>query len=428
MSSTTHGRFSLTPRALARAFDRMILNACRAATARVDNGLLHLTMPSGEQAALGRIAAGRKDAAEAALAVNRYAVLPKSLARASIGFAEAYSAGDIDSPDLAAVIRFFVDNEAALTRAGRGSFKVRSSDKRWHAQRDNTRDGSRSNIAAHYDLGNAFYALWLDPSLTYSSAIFAGVDDTLEHAQTRKLDRIIAALDLKPGQTVLEIGCGWGALAERIAKTTGAHVTAITLSAEQLSYARQRIAQAGLEDRVDLRFQDYRDVTGCFDRIVSIEMIEAVGEAHWPTYFSTLQQRLTPGGHAIVQAIVIAPERYAHYRSKPDFIQRYIFPGGMLPTEPILARQAQLADLTYAPVDRFGQSYVRTLAAWRERFEAAWPQLADLGFDERFRRMWRYYLIYCEVAFERRVTDVGLYRFDKLQRPSTEPAKATPAA
>jgi cyclopropane-fatty-acyl-phospholipid synthase len=413
---TAGRRIDLRPKALTRALDRVILGVCRATLARVDGGLLHLSMPSGERAAVGHHhpdAARAHDAPRApdpVLAFANYGVFWKSLRRGSIGFADAYMDGDVDTPDLAAVFRWFIENQPRLTRAGRGHFKVRARDKSWHAGRDNTRDGSRANIAAHYDLGNTFYAPWLDPSMTYSSAIYAGPNEDLEQAQSNKLDAIVAALDLRPGLRVLEIGCGWGALAERIART-GAHVTGITVSAEQLRWAQRRIADAGLDAQADIRFQDYRDVTGTFDRIVSIEMIEAVGEAHWPTYFRTLHDRLAPGGHAIVQAITIAPERFDHYRSKPDFIQRYIFPGGMLPTEAVLAAQAAAVDLGFTPVRRFGQSYVRTLAAWRERFELAWPTLAAQGFDERFRRMWRYYLVYCEVGFALGATDVGLYRF-----------------
>lgn len=189
------------------------------------------------------------------------------------------------------------------------------------------------------------------------------------------------------------------------------HVTALTISDAQLEATRARIASAGLTDRVDVRLCDYRDVTGTFDRIVSIEMIEAVGEAHWPSYFRTIADRLQPGGHAVVQAITIPDRFFDDYRRTPDFIQRYIFPGGMLPTESVMAAQAAAVGLAYAPIDRFGASYARTLAAWRDRFEAAWPQLSTMGFDERFRRMWLYYLTYCEVGFDQSLTDVGLYRF-----------------
>ncbi len=321
-------------------------------------------------------------------------------------------AGDINTPDLGDVFRFFLANKRDLNDAGRGHFKVRFGDKLWHKRRDNSRTGSRRNISAHYDLGNAFYAPWLDASMTYSSAIYAAPNETLEAAQARKLDAIVAALDLKPGMRVLEVGCGWGALAERIARA-GAHVTAITVSAEQLAYAQARIADAGLCDRAHAMFCDYRDIQGSFDRIVSIEMVEAVGEAHWPAYFGMLRDRLKPGGHAVLQAITIHPDRFEAYRAKADFIQRYIFPGGMLPTPERLNIEASDAGLAFRPLQTFGQSYARTLAVWRERFEAAWPALTAFGFDERFRRMWLYYLIYCEIGFEQGATDVGLYRFER---------------
>jgi cyclopropane-fatty-acyl-phospholipid synthase len=392
---------------LARRRDRVILSACRRATRDLVNGRLRLTMPSGESTVLGR---GGSDQTVAAVSLTNFRVFWKALRRGSIGFAEAYMAGDINTPDLGNVFRFFLANKSDLNAAGRGHFKVRLGDKLWHKRRDNSRTGSRRNIAAHYDLGNAFYAPWLDASMTYSSAIYAVANETLEAAQNRKLDAIVAALDLQPGMRVLEVGCGWGALAERIARA-GAHVTAITVSAEQLAYAKARIADSGLRDRAAIEFCDYRDVQGSFDRIVSIEMVEAVGEAHWPTYFGMLHDRLKPGGHAVLQAITIHPDRFEAYRAKADFIQRYIFPGGMLPTPEGLGKQASAAKLGFSTIQTFGQGYAHTLAAWRERFEAAWPALSPLGFDERFRRMWLYYLIYCEVGFEQGATDVGLYKF-----------------
>ncbi len=392
---------------LGRRRDRAILAVCKAATRRLANGRIRLTLPSGESAVLG---SGGSDAAMAAVSLANFRVFAKSLRRGSIGFAEAYMAGDINSPDLGNVFRFFISNQRTLTTAGRGHFKVRLGDKLWHKQNDNTRTGSRRNIAAHYDLGNAFYAPWLDASMTYSSAIYGAQNDTLEVAQTRKLDAIVAALDLTPGMRVLEIGCGWGALAERLARA-GADVTAITVSQEQFAHTQARIAAAGLSDQVTVAFCDYRDVTGTFDRVVSIEMVEAVGEAHWPTYFNVLHDRLKPGGHAVLQAITIHPDRFENYRAKADFIQRFIFPGGMLPPPERLGAEARSAKLHFTPIETFGESYAKTLAAWRDRFEAAWPVLAPLGFDERFRRMWIYYLSYCEIGFEQGATDVGLYRF-----------------
>jgi cyclopropane-fatty-acyl-phospholipid synthase len=400
-------RLNLPLPQLRRRRDRAILAVCHAATRNLTRGRIRLTLPTGESAVLGT---GGNDASVASVTLENFRVFGKSLRRGSIGFAEAYMAGDINTAELGNIFRFYLANFDALHQAGRGQFKVRLPDKFWHKRRDNSRTGSRRNISAHYDLGNAFYAAWLDTSMTYSSAIYATPHDTLEAAQNRKLDAVVAGLELKPGMRVLEIGCGWGALAERIARA-GAHVMAITVSEAQLADAKARIVRADLQDKVDVRFCDYRDVEGTFDRVVSIEMIEAVGEGHWPAYFGVVHNRLKPGGHAVLQAIT--PDRFEAYRAKADFIQRYIFPGGMLPTTARLEQEAAAASLTVSTLQTFGRSYAHTLVAWRERFEAAWPSLAPLGFDERFRRMWLYYLTYCEVGFEQGATDVGLYRFSR---------------
>ena len=314
--------------------------------------------------------------------------------------------------DLKALFEFYLANEAAITRAMPHVNDTRSADRSHHLSRANTRAGSRRNIADHYDLGNAFYSLWLDPSMLYSSGIYRDADDTLEAAQAEKLARILESLELSGGETLLEIGCGWGALATAAAQAN-ARVTAITISAEQLAGARSRIAEAGVADRAEVRFEDYRDTTGTFDRLVSIEMIEAVGEENWPLFFGTVSNRLKPGGSAVIQAITIHEDAFARYRENPDFIQRYIFPGGMLPTVELMTERAGDARLAFETVERFGMSYALTLAEWRRRFEAAWPEIAKLGFDERFRRMWRYYLVYCEIGFERGLIDVGLYRLRK---------------
>ena len=245
--------------------------------------------------------------------------------------------------------------------------------------------------------------------MSYSSALYARPGDTLEDAQTTKQDRIIEALDARPGERVLEIGCGWGGMAERLARR-GCHVTGLTLSPAQLDYARNRVAAAGLADRVDLRLQDYRDVDGTFDRIVSVEMIEAVGQDYWPAFFRCLRDRLKAGGTAVVQAITIADDRFASYARHPDFIQRYIFPGGMLLSPGLMLRQSEAAGLTCATDLLFGASYAETLAEWKRRFEAAWTAIAADGFDESFKRKWIYYLAYCAGGFRSGAIDVGLYR------------------
>ena len=285
-------------------------------------------------------------------------------------------------------------------------------DRFWHKRRDNTHKGSRRNIAAHYDLGNAFYAQWLDPGMTYSSAKYLAPDASLEAAQDEKYRTILDQLALKPGDRLLEIGFGWGGLAER-AIARGTHVTGLTLSAQQLAYTQDRLSRSGVADKSDLRFQDYRDVRGTFDAIASIEMIEAVGEAHWPHYFKTLSDRLKPGGVAAVQAITIDERYFESYRRQADFIQRYIFPGGMLPTVTRMGLEAQRAGLSFETVDRFGASYAVTLDVWRERFRMRWPEIKAQGFDERFRRMWEYYLTYCELGFKNGDIDVGIYRMTK---------------
>ncbi len=392
-----------------RALDRLVLDRCRRLLGGIATGRLTLVLPSGISETFGQ-----KDAAKGIrLELVNYNVFWKSLQRGSIGFGEAYMAGDIETDDLVALLRFFLDNKAAFVAAGHGYFRPRLPDRLAHRQRANTKAGARKNIAAHYDLGNAFYAKWLDSSMTYSSAIFSRGDEALEAAQAAKYAQVLAALELMPGQRLLEIGCGWGGFAE-LAARSGGHVTGITLSREQLAYATERLAAAGLNSQAELRLEDYRDTNGTFDRIASIEMIEAVGEEHWPAYFRALAERLAPGGIAAIQAITIQPEIFVAYRRKPDFIQRYVFPGGMLLTEAALAAEAAAVGLSYERITTFGLSYARTCALWRSRFHAVWPEIAALGFDVRFRRMWDYYLAYCEAGFSAGTIDVGIYRFRKL--------------
>ncbi|MGD9829474.1 MAG: class I SAM-dependent methyltransferase [Hyphomicrobiaceae bacterium] len=392
---------------LREARDRVVLKLLCAALSRLARGRVTITLPSG---ACGVFGPG--GGAEAELVVRRSGLLAKSLLRGPIGFAESYMSGDFDTPDLESVFRFFVDNKAALAEAGRGHFRVRLPDRLAHRFRRNTRRGSRRNIRAHYDLGNDFFAPWLDETMTYSSAIFTAPGVSLEAAQEEKYARLLAALEIAPGHDVLEIGCGWGSLAERLARR-GARVTAITISREQAAHARRRLARSGLASSAEVRLQDYRDTRGRFDRVVSVEMIEAVGEENWPRYFDVLAERLAPGGVAVVQAITISEELFQSYRRKTDFIQRFIFPGGMLPTERTMQERAAAAGLHFERVELFGASYALTLDAWRRRFAAAWPRLAALGFDERFRRMWDYYLAYCKVGFEKGTIDVGFYRLRK---------------
>jgi cyclopropane-fatty-acyl-phospholipid synthase len=275
-----------------------------------------------------------------------------------------------------------------------------------HALNRNSRYGSRKNIHTHYDLGNAFYGLWLDPGMTYSAARYADPGQTLEAAQTEKYAALARAIELQPSHRLLEIGCGWGGFAEFVGKTIGAKVQAITISKAQYDYAQRRIFEQGLADRVEISLKDYRDVDGAFDRIASIEMFEAVGEAYWPVYFKKIATLLRSGGRAGLQIITIDENLFDGYRARPDFIQRYIFPGGMLPSEPRLKVETQAAGLTWSNVSHFALDYARTLDDWSQSFEARWNEISELGFDARFRRLWLYYLGYCEAGFRSGRTDV----------------------
>jgi cyclopropane-fatty-acyl-phospholipid synthase len=286
-------------------------------------------------------------------------------------------------------------------------------DRLQHAFRRNTPRGSRRNIAAHYDLGNDFFAQCLDRGMNYSAALYSSTDLSLEEAQCAKLDRVTDLLELSGGEAVLEIGCGWGALAERLIAYHGCRVTGITLSERQLDFAKRRLSARGLDRLAELRLQDYRDTTGTYDRIVSIEMLEAVGAAYWRTYFDTLRARLRPSGIAVLQVITIGEKYFESYRRRPDFIQKYVFPGGMLPTSKIVGREVAKAGLSCRSKEFFGKSYGRTLGEWSVRFERAWPAIKALGFDDRFKRIWEYYLAYCRVGFESGFVDVGLYKIER---------------
>ena len=331
----------------------------------------------------------------------------------SLGLAEAYLAGMWDTPDLRAVMAMAAGNEAEWQTLLAGRAWMRALARLGHRLRPNTRRGARRNIVEHYDLGNAFYSEWLDRTMTYSSALFGGQNDSLEAAQLRKVHRLCQALDLRPGMRVLEIGCGWGGFAEVAARDYGARVTGITLSPAQLAYAQARMQRAGLADRVELLLEDYRDVRGSFERIASIEMFEAVGEQYWPAFFAALRERLAPGGRAGLQIITIADRFFDTYRRGADFIQRHVFPGGMLPSPLRLHQEADRAGLAWSGEFWFGRDYAETLARWQARFQAAWPRIAEAArlaarpADERFKRLWEYYLAYCETGFRAGWTDVG---------------------
>ncbi|MDX2157520.1 MAG: cyclopropane-fatty-acyl-phospholipid synthase family protein [Hyphomicrobiaceae bacterium] len=388
-------------RRVARLVDRLIGRLPSGCIA----GRLIVRLPGGQELVRKAPAHGP----EARVTLVRWRGVRRIITGGHIGFAEAYIAGDIDSPNLEAVFAWALANEPLLDRAWQGSELARLISKLRHRLNANTRRGSRRNIAAHYDLGNDFYAAWLDRSMQYSSALYTSPNQSLEEAQQAKLDRITELLDLRGGERVLEIGCGWGAVAEHLAGRHRCEVTALTLSREQADYTSARLQRAGLGHLVDVRLEDYRAATGTFDRVVSIEMIEAVGQRFWPVYFQMLQRSLAPGGRIVLQAITCGELRFCSYVREPDFIQRYIFPGGMLPTSAAIAREAANAGLAVESVETFGASYARTLEDWRMRFVAAWPRLQAPGFDDRFRRMWIYYLDYCIAGFRSGEIDVGLY-------------------
>lgn len=379
--------------------------------AHLTRGTLDVTLPNGRRYRLG----GREPGPAAEMTVHSYAFASRLINGGDIGIAEAYLHGDWDTPDLTQFLYLFCVNHDLIQSMLGNNPVMRLVQVVRHWFNRNTKRQARKNIYAHYDIGNAFYSAWLDPSMTYSSAIFEDGTQDLTAAQHNKYRRLAEAIDLKPGQKVLEIGCGWGGFAEYAARHYDAHVVGLTISTEQRDFARKRMADAGLSDKVEIRFQDYRDERGLYDRIVSIEMIEAVGEQFWPRYFTQIRDRLLPGGLAGVQAITIQDKFFQTYRSEVDFIQRYVFPGGMLPSPEILK---SLGERFSVPVIReriFGLDYARTLALWRDNFRAAWPSLTPLGFDDRFRRLWEYYLAYCEAGFMSGNIDVRQVVFAKAK-------------
>ena len=342
----------------------------------------------------------------ASLVVHDWGMFAAAMRSGDNGFAESFIAGEWETPDLCALLRVFIANRNALEAVIYGRWWGQLAHRLRHWLNRNTRTNSRKNIHAHYDLGNDFYRLWLDSTMTYSSALFEGdLTRSLADAQSAKYARILRALDVQPGQHILEVGCGWGGFAEHAARA-GCRVTGITISEAQLEYAQRRIAAAGLQDRVELRLQDYRDLEGQFDHVVSIEMFEAVGERYWPGYFGMLRDRLKPGGRALVQSITIAESKFERYRTGTDFIQQYIFPGGMLPSPQRFGEVAAGQGMSVEDMHHFGLDYAETLRRWHQVFDYASPQVREQGFDERFMRTWRFYLAYCEAGFRARATDV----------------------
>lgn len=355
---------------------------------------------------------GAREGPRAALHVRDFA-FARAAARGDIGVAESYMRGDWDTPDLTAFLELFCVNQPVVAELLEKRPWVRLAQMARHWLNRNTRAGARRNIHAHYDLGNEFYAAWLDPSMTYSSALGLAHDGDLAAAQQRKYAALADDVGVKPDQRIVEIGCGWGGFAE-FAAARGAHVTGLTISPAQQRFFQARMARAGLGDRARALMLDYRDARGQYDALVSIEMFEAVGEEYWPHYFAQARALLKPGGRAGLQIITIDENLFARYRRELDFIRRYIFPGGMLPTRKILHDLAAAHGLNLVAERAFGFDYATTLASWRERFLEAFPRISALGFDETFRRMWTYYLSYCEAGFRARTIDVRHLVFERV--------------
>jgi len=401
---------SISPVAAERATPALIASlkapaafkAAGMAALNLREGRLRMILPDERQ-----LAFGDSDQPEAILRIRDFAFASRIVRNGDIGLAEGYIAGEWDTPDLSALLTFLSGNADRIIAIFRGNPLVQAMNLISNLGRENTRSGSKKNILAHYDLGNRFYEAWLDKTMTYSAARFdklPGAD--LERAQLEKYRALARSMNLQADDHVLEIGCGWGGFADVAAREFGARVTGLTISDEQFAFAAARMQREGLNDKVDIRMLDYRDVKGQFDKVASIEMFEAVGEKYWPQYFSTVSGVLKPGGAAGLQIITIRDDLFERYRSRVDFIQQYVFPGGMLPSLTRLEQETARAGLQQDGVQAFGVSYADTLAEWGRRFRSAWGEISELGFDERFRRLWQFYLSYCEAGFRTGRTDV----------------------
>lgn len=393
VTSANIGRIDGLPR-LARLAFGVLLN--------IKRGVLTIVLPDGRRLRFS----GHEPGEEAVMEIRDFGLARRFFAGGDLGAAEAFLDGMWDSPNITAFLELFARNRDALREKLYGLGIFRFGARIWHLFRRNSKSGSKRNIEFHYDLGNAFYRRWLDRTMTYSSARFSHPGQDLSEAQVNKYRSLAERIGLRREHHLLEIGSGWGGFAEFAASEIGCRVTGITISKEQLAFARERMAAKGLSDKVDIRYQDYRDVAETYDRIASIEMFEAVGEEYWPAYFSKIRDCLKPGGIAGLQIITIEDGVFASYRKGADFIQRYIFPGGMLPSPTALKEQVAKAGLTWVGNLDFGLDYAETLKLWRQRFRTAWPEIQPLGFDERFRRMWEYYLAYCEAGFRAGQIDV----------------------
>jgi cyclopropane-fatty-acyl-phospholipid synthase len=378
-------------------FRKAVSFACQ-----IEAGSLIMTLPDGRR--LGFKGIHRGPYAE--MTVNDLTFARRLVSSGDIGFAEAYLRGEWESPNLTAFLQLFCANHRIISELLSDRPLVRYWQLFKHWLNRNTKTGSRKNIHAHYDLGNTFYSQWLDPSMTYSSALFDSEPRDLYQGQQNKYAALAKQTAITENHHVLEIGCGWGGFAEFAAKDIGCRVTGLTISKEQFDFAKSRIFKAGLNEKVEIKLQDYRDEKGLYDRIASIEMFEAVGEQFWPVYFKTLKERLKAGGKAGLQVITIQDRFFETYRREVDFIRRYIFPGGMLPSPSIMKKLGDAVGMAIQHEHIFGQHYADTLDSWRQKFRAAWPELTSLGFDERFRRLWEYYLAYCEAGFREGNIDV----------------------
>ncbi len=372
-------------------------------TARhIERGRLDIVLPDGRRFRV----TGKEPGPVAEVVVHNPEIFARLVREGDLGFSEAYLDGWWSSPDLQAFMDLLNHGNDGLYNGFPGMGLVRTFERLRFWLQSNSRSQAPKNISYHYDLGNEFYRLWLDDTMTYSSAYFKTGQESLEAAQNQKYAALIDAMGAQPGDHVLEIGCGWGGFAEYAARDRGLRVTGLTISREQHDYAVARMDRAGLSDRVEIKLQDYRDEKGTYDGIASIEMFEAVGEKYWPVYFDKLHTCLKPGANATLQIITVADFRWEAYRKGIDFIQKFIFPGGMLPAPKVLIQQVERAGLEVARSFEFADSYGLTLRRWHETFNARWEEISALGFDDRFRRMWNLYLTSCASGFESRNCDV----------------------
>ncbi len=399
--TSTKGEKGL-PRYFAAVFDIV---------SKLNHGRIDFRLPD------GRVfrAQGREPGQAVELVIHNPDSFARLIREGDLGFSDAYLEGWWSVSDLQAFMDIVCDSNDEVFNGFPGMGLVRAYERMRHWMNRNSRQQAKKNISYHYDLGNEFYSKWLDDTMTYSSAIFKTGQEDLSRAQRAKYASMIELMGVKEGDHVLEIGCGWGGFAEYAAKECGLKVTGLTISQEQHDYATERMKLAGLSDQVEIVMRDYRDEKGVYDGIASIEMFEAVGEKYWPTYFQTVKDRLKPGCKATLQIITIDNKRFETYRKGVDFIQKYIFPGGMLPSPNALAEQIGRAGLRLVGSIEFGESYSQTLRRWHDTFNDKWDEITDMGFDERFRRMWNYYLTSCAAAFRSGNCDVTQIT---LSRPS----------